>query len=885
MDTTESNNEADRRSVTPQPQTSQSQQLREAQLATVQPHNSMSGIPGHIHSQKPSIIEPQFHRSRNQKRQEPLHNSEPPRTPSPQTASFSDSNKNGTFSNFQLPNDILKNLTPVIKSPPKDRTRHLAHAHARKQAYMRNAQLKVSTRNSKVAKQLKNWKRHQEEFIRYQSAKLTESLQRAKIRRDEYLQLVREKAVKFVNTEDGKQTSTTHEQRLEPALSIPHTSDPQFWLQEHEVSVSTNIVQIQRMIKKAIFAKHVAFLQSSSFLDKYESMPFNQIITCFNTDSSIKVSISYILKYLGLVTNVFELKMFLYCFILIADFNECMSNGPHPGFNYNSEIRTKEEEKVTTAKNCIWVMMYKLSVCLMEELKTIVDTPPKISLKFRRYWDDYKFIFKVFKWNHFVGIKHLLSSSISIVEKQISRLSGDKDLLRQRTKLNMELSLLNKYNLATLKEFNESPQAVEFLTLVSETVQELYANFDAKSPSFIQNRSSFICFDLTKFYMPDFIPIEKWRQYWMLYYFKEFETERLHPSVLKTGYLGSVRPKTRNFDYISLIDSLIDMKSFPLSQTYDVLYDYYLEFSNVCSLPRAVEEADELQKVQNLIRHYDRRNDLVQFTRSNLDNDEVLQLKYSVVIMWIQKCQFNKLDDFINFENLYTVVNLKNFKNLRYSIYTQNPSLLFPKFYKQVMKSRVLDIGTQIRDIVYASFKNNLNNLFHGKARANRGAFLLFSQVFNRMIIDKDFDNELMQIFKTNFSQFHKQLDALVRANSISIMFYSLTGTQLPNKYVKQAAHDLHTVSNKQFVQFYNNHGEKICKILYDKWGVTMKQLSRGEISVSNLELHLQAVFTEDVQGLAILSLEIHKYNQYLYKVYCPILNWIYSELGSDGDI
>ncbi|KAG5417545.1 hypothetical protein I9W82_005181 [Candida metapsilosis] len=881
MDTTESSNEADRRSATPQPQEPQTSETCDVHVMAPSYSRSIGDISDPICHQvvESSMTEPQSQRGRST-HSCTLSSSNQPRTPSPQTLPPPISNKDGTFANFQLPNDILKNLTPIIKSPPRDKTKQ----HTRKQAYIRNLQLKVSTRNTRVEKQLKNWKRQQQEYIRYQSAKLTESLQSAKVRREEYLQLVRERAVKFVKAQGGTSSVDFKEVVLSPPFRLTDASESRFWLIEHDEAVYDNVAHFQRICKRNLFKRHVLFLQNSEFLTKYESMPFNQILSCFNTESSIKKSISFVLKYLGIVSNQFELKMFLYCFIMIADFNDCMLNGPHPGFNYNSEMKSRHQEKTNTAKNCIWVMLYKLTTRLLDEFKQVVNTSPKLSLKFYKYWNDYKFVFKIFKWNHFVGIKHLLYSSISIVEEQISRIANDDDLHRQRTKLNMELSLLNKYNLADLKDFNESSQAVQFISLVSEAVEEMYANLDVKSPSFIQNQPNFICFDLVKFYVPDFIPIKKWRLYWMEFFFKEFDADRSHPRVLKTGYLGSTRPKTRNVDYISLADSLMDMSSFTLSQTYDILYDYYLEFSGAYTLPRVLGGVDDLRKLQHLIKHYDKKLKLVQFTGADLDEDEVLQLKYSVVIMWLQKCQFNKFDDFINFENLYTIINLKNFKNLRYSIYTQNPNLLFPEFYKLVMKFHSLDVGSQLRNIVYASFKNNLNKLFRPKPNFNQETFVFFNRVFNHMIVYNDLDNELSSAFKDIYSQLHTRLMVIVRSNAISLMFHSFTGTRLSMKCIKEAVADFTSLPKKQFVDYYKNHGDKICNILFEKWQSIIQKAAEGAVSFNNLGSHLQTFLPELTQDAELLSLEVFKFNQFLYKLYMPILNWIYNDLGPNGE-
>lgn len=315
----ESSNKTERRSTTPQPQQAQQQQQHNVQVSS-QSHISIGDIADHVHDKLvESPLGPQSQRGGSPLSLDPL------RTPSPKPfPSQSAPSQDGTFANFQLPNDILKNLTPIIKSPPKDKTKQ----HIRKQAYMRNAQLKISARNNRVEKQVRNWKRQQHEFIQYQSARLTELLQQAKIRREEYLKMVREKAVRFVKNEARRHIAGESDQGLLSLLLQTRSSESTFCFVEQDAITQASLVYLPRWSKKVLFQKHVAFLRNSSFLDKHESMPLNETLSIFNTDSSIKLSIAYVLKYLGIIANPFELRMFLYCFIMVADFNDCMINGP-----------------------------------------------------------------------------------------------------------------------------------------------------------------------------------------------------------------------------------------------------------------------------------------------------------------------------------------------------------------------------------------------------------------------------------------------------------------------------------------------------------------------------------------------------------------------------
>ena len=72
--------------------------------------------------------------------------------------------------------------------------------------------------------------------------------------------------------------------------------------------------------------------------------------------------------------------------------------------------------------NCIWLIVFKFGQYLVDEFKTIIQKK-SLTEQFLKYWHEYNFIFKIFKWNHYNSLKSLLISSINIVDKQIKALS------------------------------------------------------------------------------------------------------------------------------------------------------------------------------------------------------------------------------------------------------------------------------------------------------------------------------------------------------------------------------------------------------------------------------------------------------------------------------
>lgn len=253
----ESSNKTERRSTTPQPQQAQQQQQHNVQVSS-QSHISIGDVADHVHDK---LVESPLTDPQSQRGGSPL-SLDPLRTPSPKPfPSQSAPSQDGTFANFQLPNDILKNLTPIIKSPPKDKTKQ----HIRKQAYMRNAQLKISARNNRVEKQVRNWKRQQHEFIQYQSARLTELLQQAKIRREEYLKMVREKAVRFVKNEARRHIAGESDQGLLSLLLQTRSSESTFCFVEQDAITQASLVYLSRWSKRCFSKNMLLFFVTRLF--------------------------------------------------------------------------------------------------------------------------------------------------------------------------------------------------------------------------------------------------------------------------------------------------------------------------------------------------------------------------------------------------------------------------------------------------------------------------------------------------------------------------------------------------------------------------------------------------------------------------------------------
>ncbi|KAI5951472.1 hypothetical protein KGF54_004546 [Candida jiufengensis] len=938
-------------------------------------------------------------------------------------------NNNGTFSNFQLPNDILKNLTPVIKSPPRDKSKN----QLLRNNHIKNIQLRLNNQNNKINKTIKDLKIETTKKIEFQTFKLNENYKIAKFRRENYLNLIKERAGKFItnnnynNNDKGRILSagTENKEYGKSRINSVNSLKLHFNIPFSHISPSTieNITNFQSRSRQYLLRTSVKFLQQSNFLKKFNKMPFNQVLTCLNSESSIKKSLCFVLKYLNITKDVFETKIFLYCFIMISDFNDCMQNGPYqPGFNHNINYDNinsnsgtfNSNEESNFFNNFIWVLLFKYSTYLLEEFTNLVhgDNQPMITCKLQSYWEDYKFIFKIFKWNHYLNIKKILYSSISIVDQQLKILNnnnnknnpfdeGDNinnDIFHQKERMTMELNLLDNYNLKSLQEFNSSARVKNFKEKLSNKINDIYLSYKHYNKSnsrlstnnFIQNKANYICYNNLKFHIPHFLPLEKWRSYWRAYYFENnfkdnnnnHECESNVPLKLKSGYLGEINSYYYNgmskFDggnryineeskinYFELIDSMIDVKSVTLKEIYEILFNYYIQFSSIEEFPNDdldsesdYEETFEFieysindesnfdhdieyfNKIKSLFKHYDQLNKFNHIINNEnnhqkLDNEIILQLKYEILIQYLNKCHFgngsnNDFTKFKKFENLITIFNLSNFKNLKFSIYTLNPQLLFPKFYKKfMMRNHYLSLIKHVdylEPTLVASSKYSLNRVLQFESTHNLLSFKFFNNLFiNHMLnIDKcleegkmqvdgfdtvDKEDEILSNFESDFLKYNQELKKLLKLNCFGIMYknyfpnYSnVLQSSIINlfttyeEYYKintldlssSAPHtDLSQTDVLKFFNYYHHHNENITQILSIKWLDLMKEKTsqyNNRNQTFNLIAYNDPNFKFYVKEINELSNEIFRFSSYLYEVYNPILNWIYEDLAINNE-
>ncbi|RLV93956.1 hypothetical protein JA1_002031 [Spathaspora sp. JA1] len=808
---------------------------------------------------------------------------------------------------FQVPQDVIKNLTPLRTFNSQSSLSKIDHARERRQEHLDSIRNRLNRRSIELSKRLQTLQSQTQEETARKISRSNKDLHEKKQRRSKYLDVIRDRASKFYLHGVSRSFNQTIKKTKKKTKTISSPS-----LQEEG---DTFIINIQRRCRLILFQKYISILQGSKFLDIFETYSLDKIIKILNTDSNIKQSIFFILKYLN-VPQLFgagEYKSFFYCFIMVGDFNDCIRYDKHPGFNAN----TSSNEPQLMFYNSIWLFVFKFTKLVINEFKVVIEKQ-ELTEKFLKCWNFYNFLFKNFKWHHYRNICDILCDALDIVNSQIEAIDnseGVTELVQQRSKLTQEWTLLKSYNILELRQFNESIEAEEFKKSIQNIISNLYDGDTAVRNVFIQNKPRVIRFNSCKFYLPscEILPVNEWRKFWVDKFQYQIDSNRVYPSRLRSGCIKNLIKSDSDDLFLHLDDILQNQQELKeydclnrLPQIYGDLQEYYLEFSNVKSDWRIEQQEeitynDYLKLIYQLIRHYDCENksllDLAAKINHNgtISNQAIKEFEVYVCNLWINKSKFNKFGSFQQFENIFKLINSPNFSKLKFNIFTTSPNLIFVNFYKILLKYNEpnLDFTEEYRQrVLSAAFKVSILRVLVDLDVSNSRQY--FTNLFHKIIVyEQDYQiDELNDLYVEKINWFHSQTLQVINS-TVFILLYSnyiypngiqralLTKEQIetiatgaPNQLETILQHA--NIEDHGFFKYYLESREAFTSLLQGKF-LQILQHSKPSPEFHTL---VEGNFKDFNKEVLDLVYEIWKSTSFIYKLYNPILNWIYLDLG-----
>lgn len=825
-------------------------------------------------------------------------------TPYPESSEHDEDDK-GCNSNFQLPPYILKNLTPLKK---KSGAKH-EQTHMRRDQQLESKINRLKERSVTIETKLQNLRLQRTLLMNDRIRNVRNSHMSAVSRRNAYLELVRSRAKRFTSRRDSETTWPIPE----PKQVVIVPASPK----------QSNEEDVLDCLHK---------LRESRYLDKLEAASFREvrILTVSAYNANIQTILSHLLGHHPSWSH------FFYAYMMLADFRDSIRKSfKHPGFNTNVE-----NVKENFFNNFIWVLLYKCSHRLISELRAVVATSDLNSDSFMTAWDDYYFIFQIFKQIHFNNLSKILVQAISIVETQMELV--DDDLQPQLKRLQCEKALLWTYNRPPVQD----QRTATFIEHLEYRVNEIFEPQTNKLPK-LWDRNVINCgrtfgYDNVIFRIPtlNYVLSVRWREYW----FGKFRNsqQRDAPEVMQTGHFKTTtnQPlydvtdflKFMEFDTIQPYASLYEQNEMEqrknLSSFLSKLTDNVVEYTEAKS-SRRIFDSRSLGFIVSCLNHETNQErwlflltdyfveletllagDLAAKFAQNclqgiyLNNEQsqimllenLQELEMAMANWWLLKCGFVDHDTFRQFENVYVYINAKNFSNLRPAIFTNSPSLIFPKLYAS---------------LTGFALKNYLNMVEGSYSKPqifdsspNRQAFTFFNEHFTNIIIKGNiYPNELNQLYINDLKRLHYKLKNVVEANTCVLLlknYYPYLNCQ--TLFTRMYAMWNHIDEELDFAQ--NIDDELISLTIEER---LLKYLAMPEIlrfikyyfrsrrQISSITVnkvaHLMTMdhthFDEyacalfgSITHIKPLMLEITSLTTYIYQLYQPLLNWIYIDLG-----
>lgn len=796
-----------------------------------------------------------------------------------------------SFAEVRIPQQILRNLTPVksfsrrrpcvrrlFATERRDRLRHVL-AQKSERAMRKKSAFVMGT--------MQTARRLQEEY------------ERAISRRQQHLAVLKGRAASLLRRLVHGPCNKENDLLAMPGLHFDHAK-PRFAPSGLPLSdCYNNVLQLGILTQ----------LSTCSF-DALE-----QLTNCLLTTGPLVT----IFRSLG----VERVLPYFYSYFLVAEFRDCMRNGlVHPGYNANSS----NDEIANFCHNFVWLLLYKTSMVMHTRLEALVrDQDCAARDAFVCISAPFEMLFSVFKRSHHESLTVLLASAINIVTEQMRIAQGDQVILQQCSELRQ-----GRQGLLAAAPHDLNGDAHKWVVQLHLHVQECFLG---SIPASSRHRvmvcdPQFLRYNYLFFPMPSTsqIGLVQWRQYW----FKRFHDApiRSAPPVMRTGPVGSIRRK--------LLYCNIDMVLGPnaLEERYRTLYthddpgilsnmlaDVFLDlvqYVRVCCDAKPTENVhNALVQIQSgeglhdaLMSFFDTMRRMAKTHRvaevavcalecmQNVPHTRtgphhaflscLERLELTVQNAWLAHCAFSSIREFTTFESVYAYTGSNNFQVLRFNVHTNSPCLHFPRLYAQLARNS--DVGVPLlADYHYtldASYgAPDVHSTMHDM---NSKAF--FRRVIGKMIIcgkAQDLEwNEINDLFREQMIGLNYLFAHLIAISACYSMWRVYTGeSTTPNERRHMQAHFYrdgvtlvlntnHGISSG-FREYYRRHHRSIRGLIESKILERFVQTGRKHPESGR--------FSHYQEEIEVIYRQIEKLLAFIYQVYHPILNWVYQDLNRPG--
>lgn len=517
---------------------------------------------------------------------------------------------------FELPEYILKNLTPTRRSNSKDKNHRI-----RKLQIIKSKTFKLKKRSQTINQKIRTLRLHREIISNKIAEDLSDNLQRANERRMAFLAERREKARKV------QLTSLKLPIVLPLPLSMEILTPSESRQNGVEFSVENikDVIIIQKRVKKYILLQNINQFRAFNVSTRLTRMTYSEALLLLNPQTEfVKTTVS-ILRNLNLpdILPRQKYKSFLYSLIMIADYKDSLIHHTHSGFNTNIS-----DKNINNLANSVSLLLFKLAETMIIRFVEFVHSEPKEienpwslpKLKLCKSWKVYHFLFQIFRSLHFNNCMVIINDALEIVQKQLLVCQAI-EIEMQRKKYVSNHKYLSKlsqvFNFSGTEWAYFGEDSVGFidnlkLRVFDKTIPErpkVRASIEVLEAldNLVENPTNHsIVFDNLVFHIPPKIPINKWRKYCVQVYRtkkRKINQNRYGiPKQLKSGFFNKNSQNTPSNLYIENVFRDLGMDSihtkyevlrcdkdlhlflanfdFIVSDTFLILFEYCIKFED-----------------------------------------------------------------------------------------------------------------------------------------------------------------------------------------------------------------------------------------------------------------------------------------------------------------
>lgn len=386
-----------------------------------------------------------------------------------------------------LPDYIVKNLTPLKRKveKPVDNNKQLE----RKKGFLESKRSKLQERSNLILQKVREVELRRQLFSRTLKENVQRNLELANERRRAVIEGKRNNARRYLGLLYENPEYQFPSQGDDDTISEVDDDTVSEGEGDGESSVFSDgfseldmldICKIQKYFRKRLLRDKVAELKNSNLLYVISNRSADNLKKLLHPVNSSYSKVYDILELMGLPGSY---RVFMYAYILMAEFRDTVGGDRHPGYNTNlfpssastsSTTERREEQVDDLVSNTLSLILFKSAFVMLKLFTEMIHSdvhggelsianPTSMDrLRFAKLWRQYHFYFNIFRPMHLKNTVKTSSQAIDLLESEIEYINDSKDELLGTIMEQREWLCEKRRNLSQLSNYFEQNKAIVF---------------------------------------------------------------------------------------------------------------------------------------------------------------------------------------------------------------------------------------------------------------------------------------------------------------------------------------------------------------------------------------------------------------------------------------